>query len=220
MLKRTLFGSVLIATTLSPLMAPAMDVQLGGIFGARVVLVVDGGAPQTVPAGKTSHEGIRVLSVGDGVAVVDIDGRHETLRLGAGPLRTEAAAAPNGSGSQQVRLVPDGQGHYTAVGTINGAVQRFMIDTGATLVAMGAEDARRAGIDFRKGTPAISLTANGPTKVWLLRLDRVQVGDIVLHGVDAAVHEVPIPIVLLGMSFLGRTNMSHEGDVLVLRRRY
>lgn len=220
MLKGALSGVLSLATMLVPVSVWAMEVQLGGIFGTRAVLVVNGGAPQTVPAGKTSREGIRVLSVGDGVAVVDIDGRRETLRLGAAPLRTEAAAAPNGSGSQQVRLVPDARGHYTAVGTINGAVQRFMVDTGATLVALGAEDARRAGIDFRKGTPAISITANGPTKVWLLRLDRVQVGNIVLHGVDAAVHEVPIPMVLLGMSFLGRTNMSHEGDVLVLRRRY
>ena len=97
---------------------------------------------------------------------------------------------------------------------------RFLIDTGASLVSMGAEDAVRAGVDYRKGRPSTSMTANGLVQIWVVRLDKIQVGQLVLHGVEAAVHEGALPVVLLGMSFLNRMDMRREGGFLVLRKTH
>ena len=96
----------------------------------------------------------------------------------------------------------------------------FLVDTGATLIAMGKTDADHANIDYRKGEPGMSMTANGPTRVWKVTLNSVRVGDVMLNQVDAAVHEQDLPIVLLGMSFLNRMEMKREGQTMTLKKRY
>lgn len=85
---------------------------------------------------------------------------------------------------------------------------------------MGAGDARRARIDLNKGTPGMTMTANGMAKVWRVRLANVKVGNITLHDVDATVHQHDMPIVLLGMSFLNRMEMRRDGTALTLTQRY
>jgi aspartyl protease family protein len=119
-----------------------------------------------------------------------------------------------------ISLHADIRGHYFAPGNINGSPVRLLVDTGASMVSIGNSDARRAGIDFRKGEPMVSQTANGSAQVWRVKLDSVRLGDITMHGVDGVVHENDLPFVLLGMSFLKRMDMQREGDRLILRKRY
>jgi aspartyl protease family protein len=97
---------------------------------------------------------------------------------------------------------------------------RFLVDTGATLIAMGKSDASRANIDYTQGQPGMSLTANGPTRVWKVTLNSVRVGDVMLNQVEAAVHEQDLPIVLLGMSFLNRMDMKRDGQSMTLKKRF
>lgn len=191
------------------------EVELAGIFGSKAILVVDGGRPQTLGAGDEAH-GVTVVAVSGDSAVVEVDGTRRRLVLGQSPVR---AASP-GSGPSSVHLFPDERGHYFSSGTINHAPVRFLVDTGASMVSLGASDARRAGIEYRRGARARTQTANGPATVWQVRLDSVRVGDIALQGVDGLVHENDLPFVLLGMSFLNRMEMDHEGTRLVLRKRY
>jgi aspartyl protease family protein len=117
-------------------------------------------------------------------------------------------------------LSADGQGHFITPGSINGESMRFIVDTGATFISMGAGDARRARIDLAKGTPGQTMTANGVARVWRVRLNNVKVGNITLHDVDATVHQHDMPIVLLGMSFLNRMEMRRDGTSLTLTQRY
>jgi aspartyl protease family protein len=119
-----------------------------------------------------------------------------------------------------MRLVPDSRGHYWAQGTVNGASIRFMVDTGATLVAISADEATRAGVNYRAGRPIQISTANGNTTAYLVRLDKIAIGGIVLHGVEASVHEGGLGVALLGMSFMNRVDMRRDGGNLVLVRRY
>lgn len=200
--------------------AAEMHVSLNGIFGKRAVLVVDGADPQIVTEGGQTREGVRLVSIRDGAAVVEVDGRRQQLRVGDGPIRTAPAADAMAGGGQEVRIVSDARGHFSTRGAINGAAMQFLVDTGATLVSLGVADARRAGINYLGGAPSTSMTANGAVRVWLVRLDRVQVGSLVLRNVDGAVHEAPLPFVLLGSSFLQRVAMQREGDTLILRRRF
>jgi len=97
---------------------------------------------------------------------------------------------------------------------------RFMVDTGATMVSLGASDARRIGLDFNRGQKAMTQTANGQTLVSKVKLDTVRIGDVTLHNVDALIHQNEMPMALLGMSFLNRMEMQRDGGTMTLRKRF
>jgi aspartyl protease family protein len=172
--------------------------------------------PRTVSVGSRTPEGVRLVAVEDAVATLEFDGRRH--RLGVGEQAVSVASSDRGTSS--LTLMADGKGHFVTPGAINGSSVRFVVDTGATLVSLGASDAVRAGLDYRKGEPGTAMTANGVTRIWLVKLNTVKVGDITLHDVDAAVHGHDMPIALLGMSFLGRMEMKRDGDTMTLRRRF
>lgn len=196
--------------------AQAKDAELVGVLGSKAVLVVNGSKPRTLSVGERTRDGVKLLEVDVDAAVIEVDGRSRRVVLGGAPLRLADTEKPQA----EVRLFADSRGHHLANGTINGASVRFLVDTGASLVSLGAGDAKRAGIVYRQGVPSRSQTASGPAVVWRVRLEKVRVGDIVVHGVDGLVHENDLPFVLLGMSFLNRMDMQRDGDRLLLRKRY
>lgn len=216
LLVRLMFRLFLLLLLAGSAQAYAEDIELVGVLGRKAVLVVNGGTPRTLSVGERTREGVKLLEVYADVAVIEVDGRSRRLVLGRAPVHlahTEKSQA-------EISLFADSQGHHVANGTINGAPVRFLVDTGASLVSLGSSDAKRAGIDYRRGVPARAQTASGPVGAWRVRLENVRVGDIVLQGVDGLVHENDLPFVLLGMSFLNRMDMQRDGERLVLRRRY
>jgi aspartyl protease family protein len=96
----------------------------------------------------------------------------------------------------------------------------FVVDTGATLVSLSSKDARRIGLSYLQGKPVTMRTANGAAPAYQVRLDTVRVGEIVLNAVDAVVMDNQDMPVLLGMSFLNRTDMRRDGQNMVLTRRF
>ncbi|ATE62602.1 TIGR02281 family clan AA aspartic protease [Thauera sinica] len=194
--------------------AVAAEVAVAGVIGNRAILVVDGGAPQTVAAGARTREGVKLIAVDGDAATVEFDGRRERLRMG------ERVVHSGGSGVDSLTLQADSRGHFVTRGRVNGAPAQFLVDTGATLVSLGRSDAERAGIDYRKGTPGLTSTANGDARVWRVRVDTLEVGGLKVHNVDAAVHDRDLPVSLLGMSFLNRMHWQREGDKLILQKRY
>jgi aspartyl protease family protein len=125
-----------------------------------------------------------------------------------------AAVLP--TGGDEVTLQRNRAGHYVAEGTIDGRTVTFMLDTGATQVALPMRTARVLGLPLGE---AIQLrTANGDTVGYRTRLDRVRLGPIELRGVAAvATDGMDDEIVLLGMSFLKRVEFAQRGDRLTLR---
>ncbi|MGQ5491003.1 hypothetical protein ACUH78_19385, partial [Thauera sp. ZXT1-4] len=101
------------------------EVELAGVFGKRAVLVVNGGAPQTLSVGQTSREGVKLVEVANPAATIEVEGQRRRVSLGEAPLRLSVAAGPE-SAAQTLRLPPDGQGHYWTQGAVNGASLRFM----------------------------------------------------------------------------------------------
>jgi aspartyl protease family protein len=194
--------------------ASATDVGVVGLFPGKAVLVIDGGTPKTYSAGSTVSENIKLIAVDQAAATLEINGKRETIPIGAHVNRT----APSGPAS--VTLKADGRGHYMVQGQINGGTIRMLLDTGATMIALSAADALRLGIDYRKGQPGIVNTANGSAPVYRVKLDTVKVGDIELNQVDALVQETGLPFALLGMSFLNRTEMLRQGELMTLTKRY
>lgn len=119
----------------------------------------------------------------------------------------------------EVRLERNRQGHYLANGQINGQSVTFLLDTGATFVAVPASLAERLGL--QRGRPIMVNTANGLTESWSTRIDTLQLGDIRLHDVSAGI--VPGILgeeVLLGMSALKQLDFTQRGGELILRQHF
>lgn len=193
----------------------AADVGLAGVFPGKALLTINGGAPRTVAVGVATEEGVKVLSIDGETATIEINGKKRVLRVGQ-----NVAVQSSGKGPATAVLTADGQGHFLTTGNINGTTVRFLVDTGASMISLGASDARRIGIDARTGERGITNTANGQAVVSRVKLDTVRVGEIVMNNVDALVHQQDMPIVLLGMSFLNRMEMQRDGDTMTLKKRY
>ena len=172
------------------------------------------GEPQAVAIGQTL-DGVKVLSVQGDQAIIEIGGKKRPLRVGQ-----HAIGAASADGSGKVILNADGQGHFYTTGTINGTSVRFIVDTGATMISLGATDARRIGLDFNRGQKGMTQTANGQSVVSKVKLDTVRIGDVTLHNVDALIHQSEMPMALLGMSFLNRMEMQRDGSTMTLKRRF
>jgi aspartyl protease family protein len=205
----------LVATLLLlPALALAIDVRVVGVTpGQSADLVIDGAPAITLMVGETV-DGVKLLGADRAGAVVSVDGRRKTL-----PIVAITGSAGSSSDVGAVTLAADSRGQFFTSGTVNGRPVRFIIDTGATLTTLSRGDARRIGIDYRRGIPAKTLTANGVALGWRLTLDTVGVGGMELHDVDAMVlDDDSLPFALLGMSFLRRCDMHRQGSTLVLRR--
>ncbi|MEH6591878.1 MAG: retropepsin-like aspartic protease [Halioglobus sp.] len=121
--------------------------------------------------------------------------------------------------TREVSLVGNKYGHYVTSGQVNGRSVIFMLDTGATGVAIPATIAEKLNIP--RGRPVQVQTANGMATSYLTQLDSVSVGDITLYDVDAAI--VPgynSDQILLGMSFLRHIEFTQKGRTLVLKQYY
>jgi aspartyl protease family protein len=117
-------------------------------------------------------------------------------------------------------LSADSRGHFMTQGAINGRPVTFMLDTGATSIALSADDAQRIGLDYSKGQRVMMNTANGTTSGYKLRLQSVRVGDVEVYDIDAIVSPQAMPFVLLGNSFINRFSMRRDADQMVLEKRY
>ncbi|HJV81047.1 retropepsin-like aspartic protease [Noviherbaspirillum sp.] len=193
----------------------AADISVVGLFPNKAVLVVDDAPPKTYSVGAAITEGIRLVSADNTSATIETNGKRQIIALGEHVSRSNA-----GSGRASVALQADGQGHYVVQGQINGGTARMLLDTGATMIALPASDATRLGVDYKKGRVAYVNTANGVVPAYHVKLDTVKVGDIEINQVDAVVQEQGLPFILLGMSFLNRTEMRRDGQQMVLTKRF
>ena len=201
--------------------AHAQSVALAGMLGSKALLVVNGTAPKTVAAGDT-HEGVKVISTSSDQAVIEQSGKRFTLRLGDAPVHmgTGKSGSTSAGRGNKIILTAGSGGHFMTAGQINGRAVQFMVDTGATTVAMGALDAERAGLNYKSGQPVMMSTANGMTQGYKIKLDSVRVGDVEVFDVDAVVTPQAMPFMLLGNSFLTRFQMLRDNDQLTLTRKY
>ena len=208
-------NSIAVLALLAALPAAAADVSLIGTFETRAaILSIDGGAPKTVKVGQT-FAGVTLITVEKDRATVEFDGKRRILNRGQ-----TYSSSGGGSARQSVTLAAGPGGHFFTQGAINGGAVRFVVDTGATVIAMPASVANRLGLDYRKGQAGTAQTAAGPTPAYLVKLDTVRVGGIELNNLDGVVIEQGLEVVLLGMTFLNRVEMRRDGDTMTLTRRF
>lgn len=209
-----LFAMLLSSLAVSSAQA-APQVQVVGLFPGAAVLSIDG-ERKLVKVGQTGPEGVTVVSADSHGAVLRVDGHERNYELGRE--YSDGFAKP---AKTQFSIALGHGGHYWPQGSINGNPVQFLVDTGATTVALSEEDAARIGIDYRlNGVPMIVSTANGQAKAWKVTLDRVKLGDIEVIGVEGTVVQGGgLPEILLGMSFLNRIRWRDEQGVLIMESK-
>ena len=110
-------------------------------------------------------------------------------------------------------------GHFYALGSVNGQSVMFMVDTGASLVTVSEKFARNAGV--AAGLPTVFRTANGDLKGRIVHDVPVTLGPITVSGVRVGVGLVggDEDAALLGQSFLAKFDVMVTKDQMVLRPR-
>ncbi|MDD2053304.1 TIGR02281 family clan AA aspartic protease [Pseudomonas putida] len=168
----------------------------------------------TQPPGKRAGRVLLVLAWGAGLFLA-------TRFFGAWEQRQEnpnaVVSSQQGDGFIEVQLQGNALGHFVATGQINGQAVQFMLDTGATDVAIPSAVAERLGL--ARGVPVTVSTANGRSEGYRTRLDSVRLGAIELRDVRALVAPgLDGEQVLLGMSALKKLEFTQRGGTMLLRQ--
>ena len=191
------------------------QIEVQGLFSGKAVVLIDG-RRHILSIGQSSPEGVKVISANSKSAVLEVDGTQKTYRLG-NTIHT------NFEKPEFIReqIFATRNGMYRTQGIINGQQVRFLVDTGATLVAMSSTKAKQLGIRYRlDGTPGRSSTASGIANGWMIKLKSVKVGSIKQTNVAAMVIDGDYPRdILLGMSFLENLKVTKEDGKLVLEEK-
>ena len=127
---------------------------------------------------------------------------------------SSTVSSVDSSGSAMVVLEQDRNGHYLAEGQINGRSVTFLVDTGATDVALPESMARALGLEF--GPRVKVMTAAGPANAWVTRLNEVTVGGLRRENVRATITDGEFNGILLGMSFLRHYSLQQQDGKLVI----
>ena len=192
----------------------APNVKVEGLFKGAAYVRIDG-ETLLLRQGQIHESGIQLLQADSKQAVIKFQGKvhHLGLHSAIGGTYQEPEVS-------QVSVHKNNRNQYIVAGSINGMPVDFLVDTGATVVAMSSREARNLGLQYKVlGTPSKVVTASGVANSWELLLDQVKVGDIRIQGVEASVVEGDHPTeVLLGMSFLQNVRLTESNRVLTMEK--
>ncbi len=192
------------------------EIVVKGLFKNTAIVTIDG-KRRVLKTGKTSPEGAKLIMANSEKAIIEIDGDRETYKLGR-HISTKFKPAPD---KASITIAPTKSGMYKVNGSINDFSVKFLVDTGATLIAMSEDHAKRLSIEYKlSGVLGSTSTASGKAKAWYIRLKKVKVGPLLMRDVDAAVIKGDHPTtILLGNSFLNRVQMVRNGQIMELRTK-
>lgn len=213
-LKQQLGAYILMAGGLACTSTWATSVSVMGLFKDKAIVRIDGGKSRTLSVGQVV-QGVKLISADSGSASFEVDGKARTLSMG----QSFAGGATQGE-RRSISLTADVRGHFAAAGSLNGYPVNFLVDTGATTIAINAAEAQRMGLNYKAGQAIGVGTAAGVVPAWRVTFNTVKVGSITLNQVDGMVVETGLNTPLLGMSFLNRMEMRREGSTMTLIQRY
>ncbi len=192
------------------------NIEVVALFKDKAMINIDE-QQHLLKVGGPGVLGVKLISATSKYAELEIDGKRNKYTLG-----NRVKASYQKQVKKKVLIYKDSYGVFKTTGSINGYTVDFIVDTGATSIAINSETARRLGLEYKlKGEDTFVSTASGTEHAYSMNLDRVKVGDIVLRNINAVILEGSNPTKpLLGMSFLGRLKMINEGQVLSLEEKY
>lgn len=194
----------------------AEDIEVKGLFKNAAIVQING-QQRILKVGKTSPEGVTLVSATSKQAEVEVNGKHFVLSL------SKKIARSYTNTTKASVSIPSGQhGHFFTRGKINNQTVQFLVDTGASTIALNSIAAVKLGIDYKRSPRYVNITtASGVVRGYRVMLREVSVGTITLNNVTAVVTEGEYPQeILLGNSFLSKLDMKVESGVLVLQAKY
>ena len=191
------------------------SIEVQALLGKKAVVQIDG-VRRTLSAGKPTPEGVVLISTDNNGAKLKVDGKVKDYVLGSSVSMNYAVPE-----SLEEKVFADDRGMFLQTGTINGRSVEFLVDTGATSIAMNTTQAKRLGIRYRiEGKVSSVSTASGFVKAYEVKLKTVSLGSIKQRNIRAMVidgkHPGPI---LLGMTFLSKLKVDTQGTVMTLIKR-
>jgi len=138
-----LYVALLFVICSTPLFA-APEIIASGLFKDKALLTINGKS-HLLKVGASSPEGVKLLSSNSQQASILVEGQTLTLHLSQ-----RISTAFKKPKFTEVKIPRSSNGHYFTAGAINGRSAKFMVDTGATVIAMNINEARRLGIDLRQ----------------------------------------------------------------------
>ena len=191
--------------------ARALDIEAKALFDGAALLSIDG-RDVMVRVGELTEEGVKLVKADSWQAIVDYEGTQKSLNLS-----DRIAASFKAPEKSQVMINVTDNNQYIAQGSINGRPVRFLVDTGANVMALSATTARSLGISTANGEKAMAASASDKLPVTVVVLKEVQVGPIRQTNVRAVITEGDYPRdVLLGMTFLQHVDISENAGLMVL----
>ncbi len=191
------------------------DVEVLGLFKDAVMLTIDG-EKHLLKVDGQAVAGVSLVSSNSQAAVLEYNGQQQTLYLSE-----KVSSVFNAPENVIVSIARNNQGQYKTTGNINGVPVSYLVDTGATIMAMSESSARNLGIDYQSGQIGEAVTAGGRVKSWRVIINTVQVGQISRLNVEAAILAGDHPLeILLGMTFLSQVSMQESDGVLMLMSKF
>jgi aspartyl protease family protein len=188
----------------------------------NAVMIQHNDKQKMLRSGQTYLQKIKLISADSHQAHFLINGK----KLSLGLHQSKIQGANDSNSPQKVKvsvIIPsDNIGMFRTAGFINGVQVKFLVDTGASQVAMNETTARKIGLQYKlKGQKTVVETASGSVSAWFLKLKRINIKGLELKYVDGLVIKGRGPSeVLLGMSFLKQLKIQHDGELLRLTKKY
>jgi len=193
----------------------AENLRLVALFGDKAAIIIDG--KQTIIRIQQADAPLLLLKTSTDAAWIELNGQRQKLQLGESQIVAHYQAPQR----KQVHIFQNSLGMYQSSGKINNRSTEFLIDTGASVVAINRQDAQRFGIDTDGGKKVLAQTASGQSEGRLVMLNSISIGTIQLYNIPAVVLEGSSPKrPLLGMSFLQHLNVTQQQRRLLLEQLF
>jgi aspartyl protease family protein len=196
---------------LLPLPSLAVEIEVRALFSGAAMFVIDG-ENQLLKKGQVSTSGVELVEANHKEAVVQINGQTRTLQLSD---RISSTFERQENVKVLINMAANRQ--YITAGSINGRPVRYLVDTGANVVAINANTAKMLGLSVEDGIKVNASTASDDLQATMVMVEEMVVGDITRNNVQAIIIDGENPKdILLGMSFLQHVDISEKAGLMVL----
>lgn len=215
-----IFVIVFTLLSISQAYAEALHIEIIALFENKAMLHI-GDDQVLVSAGEVTKQGIKLISADAKGAVIEYQGKQQRYTLG-NVVRARDNPVSDNNAAADIIVYQGVDNMFRTTGSINGYPVNFLVDTGASSIAISSKEAKRLGINYKlNGKPTWVSTASGVEKAMSVSIDRVTISGVTIRSVDGLVIEGEEPTTpLLGMSYLKRFKIINDGNMMRLKRKY